>query len=294
MNRGRKARIVLLTANSLCHNPRALKEAATLARAGYEVSVLGAWHDPAFKARDLRLIEALPVQFVPVLDLTLPGWRSEASRFARRAARKAAHLAHHLTGRPFSLQLGFGIRRLVAEALGRDADLYIAHSESGLYAGRELLRRGRRVGVDMEDWFSEDLLPEARRHRPLGLLKSLEQDLLLRGAYATCPSRAMSTALSAKYGCAPPAVVYNAFAWSERETLDGAVRDRKNTRLPSICWYSQTIGPGGSLGGPSKAHARRGDPSARQSGERIPGVGERAHPRAVAPKDVLPSPRAQR
>src|SRR5437762_1515009 len=73
MNYGRKSKIVLLTANSLCHNPRAMKEAQALARAGHEVSILGAWLDPAFKTRDLRLIETIPFEFVPVLDFTLSG-----------------------------------------------------------------------------------------------------------------------------------------------------------------------------------------------------------------------------
>jgi glycosyltransferase involved in cell wall biosynthesis len=101
-----------------------------------------------------------------------------------------------------------------------------------------------RVGVDMEDWFSEDLLTEARRQRPLGLLRSLEKELLLRSAYASCPSHAMSMALVGEYACTPPVVIYNAFKWSERQALDGIVRDRRNQEIPSIHWFSTTLGPG--------------------------------------------------
>jgi glycosyltransferase involved in cell wall biosynthesis len=247
MSEARKLRVAVLTGNSLCHNPRALKEASAFARAGHDVAVLGAWLDPALKARDVRLMQDIPFAFYPVLDFTLPGVSDRLARLLRRAGKRAVQVVHDLTGLQSPFQLGFGIRRLLKHALAMRADLYIAHSESCLQVGRELLRRGRRVGVDMEDWYSEDLLPEARRHRPLGLLKSLERKLLLRGAHATCPSHAMSAALAAEYGCAPPAVVYNAFAWSERQALDGAARDRSDTRLPSICWYSQTIGPGRGL-----------------------------------------------
>src|ERR1700730_6103847 len=112
MNRGAKSKVVLLTGNSLCHNPRALKEASTLARAGHEVSVLGAWMDPSFKARDLRLMETIAFKFIPVFDFTLHGLGNEAARFAQRAGKKAAHLAHSFTGRQSPLQLGFGIGRL--------------------------------------------------------------------------------------------------------------------------------------------------------------------------------------
>jgi glycosyltransferase involved in cell wall biosynthesis len=243
----RKRRVAVLTGSSLCHNPRALKEASALARAGYDVTILGAWLDPALKARDVHLMRTIPFAFSPVLDFTLPGMADHLARLVRRVGRKAAQAVYNLSALQSPLQLGFGIGRLLKHALAMRADLYIAHSEPSLYVGRELLRRGRRVGVDMEDWFSEDLLPEARRHRPLGLLKWLERDLLLHGSHATCPSHAMSAALAAEYGCAPPSVVYNAFAWSERQALDDAVRDRNDARVPSICWYSQTIGPGRGL-----------------------------------------------
>ena len=49
--------------------------------------------------------------------------------------------------------------------------------------------------VDLEDWFSEDLLPEARRHRPLRLLRSLERELLSRGAFASRPRMRSKRAL---------------------------------------------------------------------------------------------------
>ncbi len=243
----RRARIGLLTSNSLCHNPRVMKAADALARAGHEVVVFGAWLDPAFKARDQRLIESSPFTFTPVLDLTLHGLRAEATRFVERARRKSAQLAYGLTGRPSPLQLGLGVRRLVDAAARQNADLYIAHSEPGLYAARELLRRGCRVGADIEDWFSEDLLPQARRHRPLALLRSLERELLTDGAYGSCPSYAMSAALAREHQCDEPAVIYNAFAWADRQALGETLIDRRDKDIPSIHWFSTTVGPGRGL-----------------------------------------------
>ena len=247
MTCARKSRIVLLSGNSLCHNPRVMKEATALACAGYDVQVLGIWLDPSLKARDLHLLQSAPFRFVPVLDCTHPGFGAEVAHVLRRVRRKSANVLYALTGQESSIQLGFGIDRLIACAQDIPADLYIAHSEPCLYVARKLLRRGKRVGVDMEDWFSQDLLPEARRRRPIGLLETLERELLVHGAYASCPSRAMSAALAEAYDCTPPAVVYNAFPWGDRQGIDGLRNDRRDASIPSICWYSQTLGPGRGL-----------------------------------------------
>ena len=70
-------RVVILTGNQLCNNPRVIKEAGTLARAGYDVTVLGAWLDRGLKDRDQKIIQSAPFDFVPVLDFTV----SKAVRF---------------------------------------------------------------------------------------------------------------------------------------------------------------------------------------------------------------------
>jgi glycosyltransferase involved in cell wall biosynthesis len=57
----------------------------------------------------------------------------------------------------------------------------------------------------------------------------------------------MSEALALEYGCPPPMVIYNAFPWSDRESLDGLEKDRPSRAVPSIHWYSQTLGPGRGL-----------------------------------------------
>lgn len=233
--------VVLLTGNSLCNNPRAAKSAATLTRAGYRVKILGAWLDPGVKARDLALLPEQRFEFVPVLDLTQG---DAVHRFAQRASGKAAQFAHDVGVWESPRQLGAVARPLLAAARNHPADLYLAHSEPGLYAARALLGDGRQVGVDMEDWFSEDLLPEARRHRPLRLLRSLEGDVLRHGMCSCCTSEAMADALAETYACRRPTVIYNAFPWSDRDGLGNTATDRVDRSLPSLYWFSQTLGPG--------------------------------------------------
>jgi glycosyltransferase involved in cell wall biosynthesis len=241
------SRIVLISGSSLCHNPRVMKAATTLAHGGYDVHVLGAWLDADLKARDQAMIRQAPFRFEPVFDVTLPGLHRTATHTLRRARRKAANTVYGLTGWQSRDQLGYGIGRLLARARALDADLYIAHSEPALYVAWRLLQDGRRAGVDMEDWFSEDLLPQSRRRRPLALLRFLERALLVRGVYASCPSRVLSEALAKEYGGKPPIVLYNAFPWTDRNAIDGRRKDRRNIAIASICWYSQTLGPGRGL-----------------------------------------------
>jgi hypothetical protein len=57
----------------------------------------------------------------------------------------------------------------------------------------------------------------------------------------------MSRALVVEYGCRKPAAIYNAFAWAERGALDGKIKDRRDQGVPSLHWYSQTLGPGRGL-----------------------------------------------
>jgi glycosyltransferase involved in cell wall biosynthesis len=144
-------------------------------------------------------------------------------------------------------QIGPSVTELRRQALTSKADYYIVHLEQGLWVGADLLKRGLAVGVDMEDWYSEDLMPEARRHRPLRLLHSLEESLLRDSMHRTTTSQSMSLALAEHFGCPPPLVIYNAFPWSDRETMDGAIKDRADPKIPSLHWYSQTIGRGRGL-----------------------------------------------
>ena len=236
----RLASIAIFSGSHLCHNPRVIKEATTLADAGYKVEVIGGWFDQAFKARDEELLSRLTIKFSPVLDLVE---NNRLRRFAARVRRKLGELAQVKAGRENIWQLGLFMPALREAAFQSTADLLIAHSESAMAAVAEASqRKGCRVGVDMEDWFSEDGTAEIQKHRPVRLLKSLEQSMLNLGSHSSCTSRAMSAALATEFGCPPPAVIYNAFEWSERLLLDGLIKDRRNLRRLSIHWYSQTLG----------------------------------------------------
>lgn len=194
------------------------------------------------------------------------GLPREQKSLQKIAARFRSYLGkgiHRITGLENSWQLGLIAKILWQEARKQKADLYIGHLEEGMWAAEKLRQEGKRVGVDMEDWYSEDLLPEARKSRPIRLLKKLEKNLLCHGAYNSCTSEAMADALVKEYGCRRPMVIRNVFPLKDREGLDGKWKDRPgmakwrgkndpNRERPkeapvSIHWFSQTVGPGRGL-----------------------------------------------
>lgn len=242
-----RRKIVILSGSHLCHHPRVLKEADALSAAGYEVEVLGAEFDRGLAQRDRALMDGRPWRFTAVFLLTdhsavgrFLRWRARVRRWLGNACYSQLRIGNRW-------QLGYAAAELWRVGRSRHADLYLGHLEQGLWAAGRLAREGFRIGVDIEDWYSEDLTEEARRARPLSLLRRLEEKTLAAACHATCTSAAMSSELAGTYCCKPPGVVYNVFSASERERLDGRSLDRVDRSRVSVYWFSQTLGPGRGL-----------------------------------------------
>lgn len=238
------AKILILIGGHLCTAPRPLKEAQTLANAGHDVTVQGFWFDPVLVERDRLMIANKAWRFKPIIDFQpVNRWQNLVVRLQNRIAKELF--------RRFGISspglFGYGAKAMLKVARQVRADLTIVHSEAGLWAGEKLLNEGFRVGVDFEDWFSEDLLPEARVNRPIKQLKWLEAQLIRKCAYSLTTSHAMAEALALAYQAPKPTVIYNSFPWAERLHIDNQKRDRQNLNLPSLHWFSQTIGAGRGL-----------------------------------------------
>ena len=166
------ARILIITNGHLCRNPRPLKEAFTLGRAGYDVTVLAVRNHAPSEIHDRVLVQGAPFRCESV-DL-LPGFStSRGMVFRRRLSLWFARHAAAKTGLPTIRALGpAGV--LLRRARRLPADLTIVHNEVPQWVGTRLLDDGRRVAADYEDWHSEDLLPAqqwaprccSRRTRP--------------------------------------------------------------------------------------------------------------------------------
>lgn len=232
------ARILILIGGHLCTAPRPQKEADTLAAAGHDVMVAGVWFDAELVERDTAILADKAWAFYPALDFR-PGQRD---RLRVRLQAAVARRLYRWLGVKTPALLGYGARRLLRLAQTISADLTIVHSEAGLWVGHQLMQQGYAVGVDFEDWFSQDLLPSARQARPTAWIAELEAALLRDCSYRLAPSQAMAQAIAAHYRATPPTVVYNVFPQMKLEQPQA--RAHRTLRLH---WFSQTIGPGRGL-----------------------------------------------
>ena len=238
------AKILILIGAHICTAPRPQKEAEALANAGHDVTVAGLWSDSELVGRDRLFMKDKKWQFEPIIDFQPQRrinnfWVRLRSRIAQEKFKRFSIFSPDL--------LGYGTKAMLKYAQKVKADLTIVHSEGGLWVGNQLLEQGFRVGVDFEDWFSEDLLPEARAIRPINQIKYLENRLINECPYCLTTSKAMAEAMAKAYNSKTPTVIYNTFPWEERSQLDGKICDRRNLDIPSIHWFSQTIGAGRGL-----------------------------------------------
>lgn len=223
------------------------------------MAVLGANFTAEGCVRDQKIMIGRAWALQHAFDLTAKSWDIQWIRLQRKAGLALfRYLA--LENR---WQLGYGVDELMSRVIDLKPDLVIAHWEVALSVCGRLIGKGVNIGIDMEDWFSEDLLPEAQKQRPIQLLKKLESLMLCKGVWSTCTSEVMADALVKAYGCRKPVVIRNVFPAKDRMELDGQWKDRpemtkwmirndpqaeRPQEAPvSIHWFSQTIGPGRGL-----------------------------------------------
>lgn len=230
-------KICLVSDHHLCTNPRVWKEAKTLAANGYDVTIVTIFQNAASLQRDKELLAGLPagIQYVAAVSYIegqVPSWKrllyKGVTKLAAWGKKAGVDSVYLLSNNP---------NEIYRKALEIGADLYICHIDCSLYVGKKLLRQGKKVAFDFEDWYSRDYLVPTR---PVALLKQLERHALQHGAYVSCPSHAMADAIYKDYGIRKPEVIYNGFP---SEPLISHAR----SELPSLVWFSQTIGPGRGL-----------------------------------------------
>jgi glycosyltransferase involved in cell wall biosynthesis len=234
-------KILILTASHLCRNPRVVKEATTLGAAHYDVTVMSVSMQERFERMDLELMRGLPFRR-KVLDYSATTPRARLANFVERSATWGARLLCSTLKIESPQSLG-PAGALLRFARSEPADLTIAHTEIPIWAAQALLRDGRRVAVDVEDWYSQDLLFADRRSRPLRLLRQSEALVLKNAAYASATSESMASALVEAYGCPRPVVLRNTFPLQPQSRVDHPAGDAP----PAFIWFSQTVGPGRGL-----------------------------------------------
>ncbi len=233
------ARILIISNGPLCRNPRVVKEASALGSAGHDVTVLTVRNHAPSEKHDLELLRGAPYRRETV-DM-LPGFGTPRPIvFWRRLRLWAARQIPRVFKNHVGGALG-PAAALLSHARRLPSDLVIVHNEAPHWVGTRLIKDGRRVCADIEDWHSEDLLPDDNARRPLGLIRRTEHTLLHHAIHTTTTSRALADALHARYGGRRPHVIGNAFP------LQPDPRTGAPGEPPAFFWFSQTLGPGRGL-----------------------------------------------
>lgn len=222
--------------------PRVQKEAAALKKAGAKVFVRGTWRSSVLAKEDELLAEKIGVDFSPVVDL------NGKQVFLFRVKQKISSLLFSKLGLVTARVFGLAGPELLKEAKHINPDLIMVHSEAGLWAGKKLLAQGHRVGVDFEDWFSQDLPESDRKSRPVREIQLLERHLLANADCVFATTRSMAKELAMDAGVDRiPTVIPNCFPANSNHGGASQNADGKPEGAVSFYWISQTIGPGRGL-----------------------------------------------
>src|SRR4051812_4446903 len=134
--------ICIVSGDHVWLNPRVVKEADALSRAGYRVTVVGPTLTEYERARDLTILHDRPWRRISAPDL-LEGDGGGLGRFLIRLSRRLQIAGVRRLGLQLAGSLGYGPGQTIAAAMRIEADLYSCHLEVGLMALRRLVSMGR-------------------------------------------------------------------------------------------------------------------------------------------------------
>lgn len=238
----RKPSVCIVAPYYIASLPRVVKEADALHKAGFSVHVVhaaGGLHETRRHGNELldeRKWSDSVVRWAPDRSGERSTyWKSTIyQRIARWLPRSAwSHVpVPQLRERRIYLETA----RLAAQ---EPADLYIGHYPAGLAAAAYAAKQyGAKLGYDAEDYHVGQQPDNTER---IERIDFIERRCLSRCSHVTAASDGIADALSDRYSIDRPVVIYNMFPWSDRDSIDGKVKDRKGDAL-SLYWYSQRVG----------------------------------------------------
>ena len=233
-------KICLLSDHHLSMNPRLWKEAFFYEKEGFEVIILTMWQSKDSLEKDFQILAGHAISYQSYLNL-IPGVVNPISRFFYRARKKLAGQLQKYSKISTRWAISHSPEKMFSRAMQEKADLYSAHLECAFFVGRDLVKAGKKVSFDFEDWYSRDyLVPE----RPVKLLAALESFALVNGLFCTAASQSMASALEE---CYPSkniiTVLYNGFSATIDEHLIIDPQSNIDNSPLNLLWFSRTIGP---------------------------------------------------
>jgi glycosyltransferase involved in cell wall biosynthesis len=227
-------RVCLVSPGHVGSNPRLVKEANSLHAAGYQVHVIAGDYMAEVRSLDAAVFATARWSWTQV------GLGSHTAyprrRILQEVARKLAlpHLACATWAHsPMSY-------RLAQAAIAHPADLYIAHCLAALPAAAIAAHHHRaRFGFDAEDFHVGELLDTRENQAEIRVRDLIERTLLPKCHHLTAASPGIAAAYAERYSVEMEPIL-NVFSRSEApDTLP-----KRNRKIPSLYWFSQTIGAG--------------------------------------------------
>lgn len=237
-----RARICLVTPGNVASNPRLVKEAHALREAGYHLRIVAADIIPPLSRFDAEIFASLGCEYVRV-SLRHPQYRHVVRAGLQRAARLGMRM---LGGSRSPMSLASWAHHQLSHALGeaaarQPADLYLAHNLAALpAAARAADRHHTRCGFDAEDFHCGELEDTPANARELAARTIIERALLPRCQHLTAASPGIAQQYAQRYGVQMETIL-NVFPLSEAPVNPDAGCLARG-ELPSLYWFSQTIG----------------------------------------------------
>ncbi len=230
--------IVLITSGQPSLNPRLVKEADSLANAGYKVSVIYQYWNDWGTVLDEELFpykkwKAICVGGNPTTD----NFNFLKNKVVHHIAKKIIELFGIKNGIA-EMALGRSTNQLIKKAKSIPASLYIAHNLGALPAAVKAAKKYHaKCGFDAEDFHRQETSdnPKSVTFR---LAKFIEDKYLLKLDYFTASSQLIAKRYKEIYTALKPEVIYNVFPKNLIQNISS-----KNDSL-QLFWFSQTIGKG--------------------------------------------------
>lgn len=231
-----RSRICLISPGHVGSNPRIVKEAMSLQAAGYQVRVVAGDYMAEVRPLDTEILSAAEWSWVKVGLGSRPSYLGR--RILQESARRLAGWFPYLSvavwaHSPVSY-------RLAQAAMAEPADLYIAHCLAALPAAAIAAKRhNARLGFDAEDFHIGELEDTPENQAEIQVRDRIERALLSRCDHLTAASPGIADAYIERYGVEMEPIL-NVFPLSE---APGLLPDHSR-QVPSLYWFSQTIGAG--------------------------------------------------
>jgi len=233
-------KIVLVSSGQPGGNPRLVKEALLLQKAGYEVTVVYCPLSPWADRYDEQLINDYPK-----IEWIAAGYHPEKKkwqyRFVRLRQKIYTQLSKLLPQHPIIALRSMVLysQELEKEAVKHRADLYIGHNLGALPAVVTAAERhGGKVAFDFEDYHRGEDKKDSDHWRKT---KLVEDGYAPRLTYATAASPLIAEVYKTHYPELQLHTINNCFPLDYRKTVEPPASPLK------LFWFSQFVGPNRGL-----------------------------------------------